>query len=352
MALEVWATGALIIWASLWGTLTRMGLTALNTYAGQSIDPNVWAQGVGCLVMGWVTAASNRKVLDQWYKPLFPMMATGYCGSVTSFSVWAVGVFEAFADYHHYHRGGLHNVMDALTQTAATLAVSFAAFWTGECISKTFNLEELEKRRLPQQDRLPTEATQAKQALAEKDLSASSPAGSSQNVVHWIAIVVGLVFWIGAALLCGLYAPFRHVTYALVLSPPGALVRWQLARLNPSGSRPLSRHWPFGTYFANQLAVLIYCAGEVAMYFGYIAGPTGKTVSSKDACNALYGLQAGFCGTLSTISTLITELVAMKPPRKAFAYVFFSWASGVVFCILVLGSTWWSSGMQGGCKPH
>lgn len=37
--------------AAIWGTLTREGLIALNTYDGRSIQPVIWAQAVGCLVM-------------------------------------------------------------------------------------------------------------------------------------------------------------------------------------------------------------------------------------------------------------------------------------------------------------
>jgi hypothetical protein len=53
----------LLAFASLWGTLTREGLIALNTYDGQSIKPVIWAQAVGCLVMGWTVA--NKEALDR-----------------------------------------------------------------------------------------------------------------------------------------------------------------------------------------------------------------------------------------------------------------------------------------------
>lgn len=43
---------ALIMPAAIFGTLTRLGLTALATYNGNSIFPLVYAQAVGCLVMG------------------------------------------------------------------------------------------------------------------------------------------------------------------------------------------------------------------------------------------------------------------------------------------------------------
>lgn len=55
---------SLLIFTAIWGTLTREGLVALNTYAGMSIKPVIWAQSVGCLVMGW--AIANRDSLEIW----------------------------------------------------------------------------------------------------------------------------------------------------------------------------------------------------------------------------------------------------------------------------------------------
>lgn len=355
---DVAATAGLVALASLWGTLTRLGLEALNTYDGQSIAPVIWAQGVGCVVMGWATYHRNRAVLEQWYKPAFTMLTTGYCGSVTSYSQWVATVFEAFANYHHYQRHGLHNVMDALTQTAATLGVAYAAFWAGRCVGDLACLEYVEEMRRarrrgapPKDD--PDPITDYYAMDEDAKLLARRP------YLVWVdaaCVVLGVAFWVGAALLCALYAHFRHVTYALVLSPPGALLRWQLTKLNtprvpdaPGALRKV-RRWPWGTVLANMLSIVVYCAAESGQFAGYAVGLASRGAYSIDACNALRGLQDGFCGTLSTISTLIAELVALKPPRNAFALALFSWTAGLVVCILLLGAPWWAIGMQGGCK--
>ena len=55
---------SLLAFMAIWGTLAREGLVALNTYDGMSVDPTIWAQAVGCLVMGW--AVGNRKALETW----------------------------------------------------------------------------------------------------------------------------------------------------------------------------------------------------------------------------------------------------------------------------------------------
>lgn len=54
----------LLSFSAIWGLLTREGIVALNTYPGMSIDPTIWAQAVGCFVMGWTVG--HRKVLEVW----------------------------------------------------------------------------------------------------------------------------------------------------------------------------------------------------------------------------------------------------------------------------------------------
>ncbi len=44
---------ALLIPASIFGALARLGLEALATYDGQSIFPLAYPQAVGCLIMGF-----------------------------------------------------------------------------------------------------------------------------------------------------------------------------------------------------------------------------------------------------------------------------------------------------------
>ena len=43
---------ALLMPASVFGVLARLGLQALGTYDGKSIFPLAYPQGVGCLIMG------------------------------------------------------------------------------------------------------------------------------------------------------------------------------------------------------------------------------------------------------------------------------------------------------------
>ena len=281
--LEHLSTAGLVIFFSLWGTLAREGLVALFSYGGASIFPLAWAQGVGCFVMGVVVA--NR---GGWDGGVVVGLGTGFCGSVTTFSTWVVDVFLAFG------RGGGGGVRDGLTQTVATLGLSMAALAAGRAV------------HLP----LPL------------------------RVAGGLGVSLAL-FWVGAGLLAALYPPWRRVTFALLLSPPGALVRWYLSRLNKP-THPM----PLGTLTANLLATSISAAAFVATHTG--------TPHPPAACHALHALQDGLAACLSTVSTLAVELHA-RPPKSAAAYALASWAAGVLLALVIIGPPWWSIGIHGSC---
>jgi len=57
-------TASLLVFFSILGCLTRIGLTALFTYSGQAVFPLVWSQGLGCLLMG--VCVGWRKDLERW----------------------------------------------------------------------------------------------------------------------------------------------------------------------------------------------------------------------------------------------------------------------------------------------
>lgn len=360
------ATVGLVVFAAIWGTLTREGLVALNTYSGQSIQPVIWAQAVGCLVMGWTVA--NKATLDSWYPPLYIMIGTGYCGSVTTFSSWILQVFQAYSNELHYSRGGLHNVMDALTQTFATLGLSLVALSAGRSIGKNVlparRLSQLLHRGQGQKAKgspadSSVELNTIKQAQPSPHKS-QQPSTASPSPQHHpspmldlsLFLVFGILAWLGAALLAGLppQSNFRPLTFSVVFGPPGALLRWYLSRFNSSNRSKKFPHWPLGTFAANMLATLVLAIVFLCQHYGQAAGPSSHIANTLLSCQLLYALQEGFCGCLSTISTFAVELSNLKPRRRAVGYCFGSYLIGIIIMILVVGVPWWSGGgMEGSC---
>lgn len=59
-----WEILALLMPASVFGVLARLGLDALTSYDGESIFPLAYVQGVGCLVMGFCLAL--KVPISEW----------------------------------------------------------------------------------------------------------------------------------------------------------------------------------------------------------------------------------------------------------------------------------------------
>ncbi|CAO1616735.1 unnamed protein product [Sympodiomycopsis kandeliae] len=330
----------LLMFASIWGTLAREGLVALNTYDGSSITPVIWAQAVGCLIMGWTVA--NKQAIDDWYPPAFIMLGTGFCGSVTTFSSWISQVFQAYGNQHHYNRHGLHNVMDALTQTFATLGLSLAALAAGMSIAKVIpasSVIRLLSLKKPQR-----EETRKSETIHK------TPARSTKKLDLFCFIILGLGFWIGAAFLSAFqtHPQFRPTTFAIVFSPPGAILRWYLSRWNSASLSKRWPYWPLGTFTANMLATAILAAVFVGQHYG--PSGTHQAASTVLQCHILYALQEGLCGCLSTVSTFAVELRNIKPRRRAVGYAVGSYTIGIAICVLIIGAPWWSRGMDGSCN--
>ena len=111
-------------------------------------------------------------------------------------------------------------------------------------------------------------------------------------------------------------APFhslvRGLRAALMHYNVGAIVRWQFARMNV-----LTVRFPLGTFAANMLGVLLY--GATLVLQARLATPTLFAVA------VLTGIRDGFCGCLTTVSTLVVELTHLGQ-RQAFIYLLVSLA--------------------------
>nr|CDI52842.1 chromosome condensation [Melanopsichium pennsylvanicum 4] len=337
----------LLSFAAIWGTLVREGLVALNTFDGQPVFPLIWAQAFGCLIMGLAVGA-NKAAIEARYPPAYIMITTGFCGSVTTFSEWMLDVFRAFGDQKHYARGGLRNVLDALGQTWVTLAVSLVCISAGIALSGVLNLE-LFISAVPCSRRSKIQLPRTMDKTQEKmqgEKSSSIEPGQTLALDSSMTLL-GLVLWTGSAILCGTYPPFRKVTFSLIVAPPGAILRWYLSRLN-SNSFSKRHSLPLGTLAANLFATAIICAAFTASRAGsrprsFAGGLTG--------CEALQGLEDGFCGCLSTVSTFAVELRGMRA-RKAVRYAVVSWVAGTLICVILVGAPWWSVGMDGRCLRY
>ncbi|KAG0310318.1 hypothetical protein BGZ99_000461 [Dissophora globulifera] len=128
----------------------------------------------------------------------------------------------------------------------------------------------------------------------------------------------------------GSQSSWRHVVLASCFAPLGAIIRWYLSRFNSK-----VKDFPIGTFAVNIGGTLLLAA---IVCLQHAPGAGG---SSALACQMLSGLQDGFCGCLTTISTFALELKTLR--RKAsYIYGTTSVVVAQLGMLLVLGSFVWT----------
>ncbi|KAF6989680.1 hypothetical protein CFC21_006983 [Triticum aestivum] len=125
------------------------------------------------------------------------------------------------------------------------------------------------------------------------------------------------------------------------VAPPGVWLRWYLARLNGQGiGKQRSLKWlPIGTLVANVLAAGIMASLAV----------TAKAVNTKRSTTVLNGIQFGFLGCLSTVSTFAAEIYAMRSSGqigRAFVYAAATFVLSFVLGTLVYSVPVWVNHYQ------
>ncbi|CAO3611837.1 unnamed protein product [Cunninghamella echinulata] len=129
--------GFILIPFAIAGVLIRIALQRLEAYHGAPVFPLVYAQWVGCFIMGIATTQkANIMVI---YHPLQLGLSTGLCGSITTFSSWQLSIFSSFANIDNYDHTRGKNILSALSQLLITLAMSINGYQFGGHIGQWLN---------------------------------------------------------------------------------------------------------------------------------------------------------------------------------------------------------------------
>ncbi|KAH7914182.1 CrcB-like protein-domain-containing protein [Hygrophoropsis aurantiaca] len=293
---------ALLMPASIFGVLARLGLQALVTYDGESVFPLAYIQATGCFIMG--VALRSKEPFGRFYGPLYTALTTGFCGSLTTFSGWQVDVFDSWVNTGQFHRNGLRDVIDGLTKTWVTLVLSLSSLWFGTHVC----------------------------GLIAPHIPA--PRTPSKFVRRALTVIAVLTYAATFPAYFLLPANFRHqATAALLFSYPGTLTRYLLsANLNPR-----LKIMPLGTFTVNALGTAL-----LGMFHVLQGVPSAV---SPNACSLLQGLGDGYCGCLTTVSTFAVEVDALET-WKAWFYVAVSWLTGQLLLLVIMGSSFWAGGVR------
>ncbi|KZT12499.1 uncharacterized protein LAESUDRAFT_638756 [Laetiporus sulphureus 93-53] len=293
---------ALLMPASVFGCLARLGLEALVDYDGKSIFPLAWVQVGGCLVIGF--GLGLRDPFGRFYAPLYTALTTGFCGSFTTFSTWQLQVFKAWINAGHYHRDWLRDVIDGLTQLIFTLALSLISVEFGAHLASIIS---------PVFPALPT---------------------PNRFIRYSLTVLSVFIYFATYPAYFRMPMSFRHqATSALLYSFPGTLTRYLLSiELNPR-----FHLFPVGTFAANILGVAL-----IAM-FTVLQSTRGPP--SPNACDVLVGLVNGYCGCLTTVSTFAAEVAALEN-KKSWFYIMLSVVTSQCVLLLILGPSYWAGNVS------
>ena len=369
-ATELYTISYLILF-SLLGTLARLGLQALTFYPGAPVQVGVlWANFAGSFVMGFLQedqslfrehcrqsvsdptkrndvernmrqdgtqqASREQQAATKKTIPSYIGLATGFCGSFTSFSSFMRDAFLALSNHlpvpvSHIPsapinasgivpRNGGYSFMAICAVMITTIVLCLGALRLGAHV-----------------------------AIALESLTPTVPQLFARKTVDRMTVLISWTAWLGAILMA-IWPPDRSADpayqaqwrgdalFALVFAPLGCLLRFYASlHLNGRG-----RWFPLGTFAVNMLGTALE-----GMFWDLQYVPLGGYVG----CQVLQGMMDGFCGCLTTVSTWVVELQGLRV-RHAYLYGSISVVFGVGLMLIVMGSFQWTVGFQAPLCGH
>ena len=364
-----------LIFFSILGTLARLGLQALTFYPGAPVQTGVlWANFGGSLMMGFLSedralfydenwgvkstkrekrrdeeqddsdkarpgvlsrTSSEKKEYAALKKtiPLYIGLATGFCGSFTSFSSFVSEAFLALSNIlpvpishvststtsSNLARNGGYSLMAVLAVIIVTVALCLGALQAG-----------------------------AHLAIALGIYLPSIPYLFARRFLDRTIVFLAWMSWLGAIIMAiwppdrpGAPAGYQNwaqerwrgdALFALAFAPVGCVLRFYIS-LNLNDK---IKAFPLGTF-----AVNIFGTAMEGMFYDLQHVPLGTRVE----CQVLQGLMDGFCGCLTTVSTWVLELKGLRL-RHAYIYGVTSIGVALGFMVIIMGSLQWTKGFK------
>ena len=393
IATQLYTISYLILFAIL-GTLARLGLQAITFYPGAPVAlGELWANFGGSLFMGFLSE-DRRLFSDEWGDvrtlksisnggndrkenveddganagngdqemnpevtttnakrvhgtvkktiPLYIGLATGFCGSFTSFSSFMRDVFLSLSNDLPTPSSYPSLPATNTTTTSRNGGESFMAVVAVILLIVCLCLSAL--------------FFGAHVANALDGVMPTIPHTFVQRYMDRLIVIIAWGSWVGAISMA-IWPPDRpggpaghnyvswkqetwrgQAIYAVVFAPVGCLLRFYssiyLNNLLPS--------FPLGTFAVNILGTAV-----LGMAWDLQHAPLSSSMSvaggSIVGCQVLQGVQDGFCGCLTTVSTWVSELSSLRR-KHSYLYGFTSIAVALAFLVIIMGSLRWKHG--------
>lgn len=315
-----------ILFGSICGVLARKGLQLLTTFNGSFLEGVIWANFVACVIMGmavesetiWTLLLDDSRNIPIYGSkatiPLYAGITTGFCGSCSSFSSFMLEAFTKAANLPpstaHYPTAG-YGVLSVLEVLLAQLGISVAGFRVG------------------------THMTRAIESRCRS---------FSLNIYRAVEItcsVLGIAAYIVVIVLIATKndGNWRSWTFACLFAPWGAFSRFWLSKL----LNPRVKNFPLGTYAANFGGTILLAIFTLLARGKAGRASTGPVISGILSCHVLMGLDDGFCGCLTTVSTFVVEICALGLVHS-YIYGLVSVVTSFTAMLLIVGSYNWAMG--------
>jgi len=177
-------------------------------------------------------------------------------------------------------------------------------------------------------------------AIALERFTPTLPFSFCRKVLDRLAVLLGWGCWAGAVFLA-IWPPDRsspvevwrgRAVVAIVFAPLGCLGRFY-ASIFLNGKIP---SFPLGTFTVNMFGTAI-----LGMAWDLQRVPLGGTAG----CQVFQGIEDGFCGSLTTVSTWVSELASLRRSHS-YRYGAISIVTGLCLLIIIMGSLQWTRGLS------
>lgn len=165
--------------------------------------------------------------------------------------------------------------MAGLSEFLVTIAMSLNGLVLGHHIGEAF------KAQIDRQSTMTLEPKVISRGFSTSHLSKRDYIAIAFGVCSWLAVIFAAIFAQNQ----------KELALACVFAPVGALMRWYLSFYNGNWT-----YFPVGTYIANVFGTAVIAVLALLQNGVHIV---------PIACQVLQGLQDGFCGCLTTISTFM-----------------------------------------------
>ena len=290
--------------ASYVGVVIRIYLSHLSRWNGVPLFPSFSAELVGTAIMGFI--AAHKKLLADNHKVVYQAIATGLCGSITTFSSWNSEAAETLLQIGQENPDNATRIIGWVTTLILGIGMPVAALHFGRHLAYLSPWSDLKLRE---------------------------NASHAQKFCMKLESIVFIVAW--TLLTCVAIAIPYHfsrfeIMFSIIFASLGTYLRWHLAPLNSTSTK-----FKLGTFIVNVGGSWILAGTLVAK--AHLSGLLG---TQHLGVLVLSGVATGFCGCLTTVSTFASELTSLSL-AWSYLYAIASLLSAQLGMVIVRGTYEW-----------